>query len=78
MSTVEQAQQINAAITNWIGKIPLQRATAVIEWCERQAIDVRLAPRQLAAAMGHQKYWSQGPDDYLDMVMAFTAAMKAA
>lgn len=78
MSAVEQAQQINADIKGWLDMENHARSAAVIDWCKKQSIDVRITARQLSAAMNFQKYWTQGPDDYLDMVQSFTAAMKAA
>ena len=79
MSTVDQANKIVREIAGmWTTKTPIQRAEAVIEWAAKESLDTRITGRQLVAAMGQQPYFMQGPAEYLDMLLSFTAAMKAA
>lgn len=67
MSTKEQSQPINKSIPTWVGVDSAQRAQLVIDWCAKSAIECRTSQAQLVAAMKHLPYWSQGPDNYLDV-----------
>ena len=76
-SRVQYARLINSAIVSWLDlKDRTQRAAIVITWVRQnvpELADTKIRDVQLAAAMGHQKYWCQGPDDYLDMLFSITA-----
>lgn len=77
MSTKEQAQNINKAITSWRGEDEQRRAQLVIDWCANNGIECCVSHLQLATAMKRMPYWSQGPDNYLDLAQAVTAAVGA-
>lgn len=74
MTRAKQARQIDADIKQWIGVSNIDRASKVLDWCERNGVEVAsVMPKHLAAAMGAATYWKQGPSDYLDMVFVLVA-----
>ena len=74
----EQARMIDAEISQWIGASNLDRATMVLDWCEKNGVEVAsVMPKHLAAAMGASVYWKQGPSDYLDLVYALVAFLQS-
>ena len=70
MSTVEQAQAVERAMTHWVGVEPLVRARNVLAHAGRGPDGAW----KLANAMQRMPFWNQGPSNYLDMVHALEAA----
>lgn len=68
------SRQIDADLPRWFLLPPIERAQAVIDWCQLHAVDTSsIMATPLARAMSKQPYWSQGPSNYLDMVRSIAA-----
>lgn len=79
MNRTQQAQAINADLGGrWVRLDGEQRAQSVIDWCQEHQIDTSsILARPLHEAMRCQKFWCQGPDDYMDMVYSIAAFLRA-
>jgi len=59
----------------WLSTNRLEKAARVIEELKQRGYQCRLSPEALNAGMDKQKYCAQGPDDYLDFILAFHSAL---
>lgn len=73
MTARELASAIDSQAPSWFLKTPWQRASWVILWCDHEKLRCNLNPEQLVAAMSRIPYWSQGPSNYLDFIIAYGA-----
>lgn len=74
MTAHELSQQINADLPRWTFLSPVQRAQAVIDWCQVNRVDTSsILATPLAIAMSRQPESTQGPSDYLDMINSIAA-----
>jgi hypothetical protein len=59
----------------WCTTNRIEKARRVINALNRRGYQCRLTAEALDAGMDKQKYYTQGPDDYLDFILSFHSAL---
>lgn len=76
MSTIEQAREIDIAISGWSTMVLIEKARAVLQWCRENNIETELTDIQVNEAMGEFPYWASGAVNYLDFILAYQIAVR--
>ena len=76
-STIAKYARIRESVGTWNAAGDRKsNAAKVMEAAKGEGYEFHCTPAQVATLMGHMPFWSQGPDNYLDVALGLSEVLK--